>query len=65
MLGVGGRANPENARLHRVNAALNNLELRQTICEAAVSEFDGIATLHEAMDNWAHTTSLQVKPNTA
>jgi FkbM family methyltransferase len=47
---------PESCRLHRVNAALNGLQHRQTICEAAVSELGGEVILHEAVDNWAHTT---------
>jgi FkbM family methyltransferase len=48
--------NPDSARLHRVNAVLNGLERQQTICEAAVSELGGEATLFEAVDNWGHTT---------
>ena len=44
----------ESATIHRINAAINQLEPLQEICQLAAGEHDGILTLHEATTNWAH-----------
>src|SRR5262245_1149098 len=47
----------ESATLHKINAAMNQLDSTQDIAEVAVGGSDEEVSLYEATTTWAHTTT--------
>jgi FkbM family methyltransferase len=54
---IGFEPDKESLRLARANAVLNSLDQRVAYHHAAVGGYDGNVTLHQARENWGHTTA--------
>lgn len=53
---IGFEPDGDSARLAKANAALNGLEGRFAVHPIAVGGSDGEVILHQATENWGHTT---------